>query len=253
MKKPIESPPSPLTQVSDQTAEQVNRIRRNAELFNGQAGFLAKNLKTGKIVAFNEHQVFPTASTHKLLVAMATYKYLYWEVPADKKQQYDLYIKSMMQESDNPAFFRLVRELESSKPDALNQVLKDLQLKNTWIHSEDAFRQFGYHSVTTPYEMAIVFETIYQELYLGKEVSIILKEALAKTLFQEEIPRFMQKNKVMHKAGSLPGMLCDVGIIDDGKDQILISFFTTSKQPEQQSSLYIADTSAELYNALRSR
>lgn len=159
----------------------------------------------------------------------------------------------MMQVSDNPSFYQMLREIENYKPDALSQVLKDLQLKNTWIHSEEAFTKYGYHSVTTPKEMAVIFETIYREQYLGKEMSGILKEELAKTIFQDEIPRFMQKKKVMHKVGSLPGMLCDVGIIDDGKDQILISIYTTSKQPENQSSLFIAETSAKLYNALSTK
>jgi beta-lactamase class A len=251
-KKPTENS-APPTQASDETDRQISRIRRNAEAFNGKAGLFAKNLKTGKTIAINEHQIFPTASTHKLVVALATYKYLYLEVSPDKKKQYDLYIKNMMQVSDNPAFYRMVRELDSRKPEALSQVLKDLQLKNTWIHSEEAFRKYGYHSVTTPAEMATIFETIYHEQYLGKEMSAIVKEELAKTIFHEEIPRFMQKSKVMHKVGSLPGMLCDVGIVDDGKDQILISIFTTSKQAEKQSSLYIAEASADLYNALRSR
>ena len=251
-KKPTENSVSH-TQASDETDRQVSRISRDTEAFNGKAGLFAKNLNTGKSIAINEHQIFPTASTHKLVVALATYKYLYSEVSPDKKKQYDLYIKNMMQVSYNPAFYRMVRELDSRRPEALSQVLKDLQLKNTWIYSEEAFRKYGYHSVTTPAEMAIVFETIYQEQYLGKEMSGILKEALAKTIYQEEFPLFMQKGKVIHKVGSLPGMLCDVGIIDDGKDQILISFFTTSKQAEKQSSLYIAEASADLYNALRSR
>ena len=251
-KKPIEET-TPQTQTSDETANQLSRIQREAEGFNGKAGLYAKNLKSGKTIAVNEHKLFPTASTHKLVVALATYKYLYPQVSPEKQKQYDVYVKSMMQVSDNPAFYRMLRELESRKPEALAQVLKDLHLKDTWIHSEEAFRKYGYHSITTPYEMAIIFETIYQEQYLGKEMSVILKEELAKTIFHEEIPRFMQKSKVMHKVGSLPGMLCDVGIVDDGKDQILISIFTTSKQSEQQASTYIADASARIYNALRSR
>lgn len=248
--KPAENPPQ-ANQPASESME--NRIRRDAEAFNGKSGIFAKNLQNGKTIAINENRIFPTASTHKLVVALATYKYLYASVPADRQKQYDVYIKKMMQVSDNPSFHQLVRELETRKPDALGQVLKDLQLKNTWIHSEEAFRKYGYHSVTTPKEMATVFETIYREQYLGKQMSAILKEELAKTIFQEEIPRFMQKNKVMHKVGSLPGMLCDVGIIDDGKDQILISVFTTSQQSEKQSSLYIAEASAKLYNALRTK
>lgn len=250
-KKP-EQNPAPPVQASNDNSQLINRIKRDTESFDGEAGVYAKNLKDGKTIAVNENHVFPTASTHKLIVALATYKYLYPESTPDKKKQYDIYIKNMMQVSDNPSFYRMVRELDSRKPTALTQVLNDLQLKSTWIYSDEAFRKYGYHSVTTPFEMAEVFEAIYREQYLGREMSTILKEELVKTIFQDEIPRFMQRNKVMHKVGSLPGMLCDVGIIDDGRDQILISIYTTSIQSENAASLYIADTSAKLYNALRS-
>ncbi|MDU4962086.1 MAG: serine hydrolase [Sporomusaceae bacterium] len=248
--KPLDTSPPPAAKAPDRNA-QSDKIQRAVDAFNGEAGLFAKNLRTGKSIAVNENRIFPTASTHKLVVALATYKYLYREVDAAQKGQYDIYIKKMMQVSDNPSFHRMVRELESRKPQALSQVLRDLGLKNTWIHSEDAFRRYGYHSVTTPAEMASVFETIYHEQYLGKELSAILKEELAQTIFQDEIPRFMQKNKVMHKVGSLPGMLCDVGIIDDGRDQILISIFTVSQQEEKKASRFIAELAADVYNALR--
>ena len=248
--KPLEPRPAPAAKAPDANA-QSDKIRRTLEAFDGQAGLFAKNLKTGKTIAINENRVFPTASTHKLVVALATYKYLYREVDADKKRQYDLYIKNMMQVSDNPAFYRMLRELELRQPEALSRVLKDLKLKSTWIHSDDAFRRYGYHSVTTPAEMAAVFETIYREHYLGKELSAILKEELADTIFQEEIPRFLQRHKVMHKVGSLPGMLCDVGIVDDGRDQILISVFTVSPREEKKASRFIAELSSDVYNALR--
>ena len=251
--QPQQKPASP-PQVNQQSNEPIeNKIKRDIDKFNGHAGIFAKNLQSGKAIAINEDKIFPTASTHKLVVALATYKYLYANVSTEKKKQYDEHIRKMMQVSDNPSFHHLLREIEKLKPDALSQVLRDLQLKSTWVHSEDAFRKYGYHSVTTPKEMAVIFEAIYRENYLGKEMSVILKEELAKTIFKDEIPRFMQKNKVMHKVGSLPGMLCDVGIIDDGKDQILISIYTTSKQPEKQSSLFIAETSAKLYKALSTK
>lgn len=258
-RRPLPSPRQPNAAESGQNTGQqakqsvrVDRVYRQVQMFNGKSGIYAKNLKTGQTIANHEHDIFPTASTHKLVVALAVYKYLYDEADKAEKREYDEQIKKMMTVSDNPAFYQLLDELEKNKPRALTQVLLDLGLTRTRIHSREAWRQFGYHSVTTPYEMAKVFETIYQGEYLGKKKSGILKEELAQTIFKEEIPRFISRSKIMHKVGSLPGVLCDVGIVDDGKDQILISVYTKTNRSEEYASSFIAEVSSKLYQELRS-
>lgn len=221
--------------------------------FDGKTGLYAKNLKTGQTFSFNQDSIFPTASTHKLLVSLAVYKYLYSEASITDKKRYDNNIKKMLVISDNPAFYELLDDIAQKRPDALTRVLADLKLVHTRIHSREAFTKYGYHSVTTPAEMAVVFETIYNEAYLGKEFSSILKEELSKTIFKEEIPRFMQNIKVLHKVGELPEVLCDVGIIDDGRDQILISSYTSTRRPTPYASNFIANISAKAYNLLRTK
>ncbi len=245
--------PDPAPQAGSAPADPGRGVRFEAGRFDGQAGVFAKNLGDGRTVEVNADRVFPTASTHKLVVALAVYRYLYADVSAAQKREYDRSIKAMMVTSDNPAFFRLLDEIAARRPDALTRVLADLGLTRTRIHSGEAFRRYGYHSVTTPREMAAVMEAIYEERYLGKELSAILKEELANTIFREEIPRFMQRSRVMHKVGALPGLLCDVGIVDDGRDRILISVFATSRRPETYASNFIAHVSAAAYNALRTK
>ena len=256
--KPLQpdTPPNADANIARPSAEEanmLNSINTAISRFDGKTGIYAQNLRTEKSLGVNDDMVFPTASTHKLVVALAVYKYLYNDASVEKKKQYDRNIKAMMVVSDNPAFFRLLEEVKTTKPAALTQVLNDLQLKKTRIHSDEAFSHYGYHSVTTPFEMAVVFKTIYDENYLGKEKSAILKEELANTIFKDELPRFMQNNKVLHKIGELPGMMCDVGIVDDGKDIILISVFTTTQRPSTHASNFIADLSAKAYNALRTK
>ncbi|WP_312515897.1 serine hydrolase [Anaerospora sp.] len=231
----------------------VDKLHSSAKQFDGKAGIYAKNLQTGQTVSYNENEVFPTASTHKLVVSLAVYKYMYAEASKEKKKQYDQHIKDMLVVSDNPAFYTLLKEIEAEKPAALTQVLTDLGLVKTRIHSEEAFEQYKYHSVTTPREMAIVFERIYREDYVAKEFSTILKEELAHTIYREEIPRFMNHSRVLNKVGALPGVLCDVGLVDDGRDQILISAYTTSDRSEDYASNFLAEISAQAYNALRKK
>jgi beta-lactamase class A len=184
------------------------------------------------------------------MVALAVHKYLYPTASAYKKELCDQQIEAMITVSDNDSFYALLEELDANKSDALNRVGKDLRLKRTQIHSEDAFKRFKYHSVTTPYEMAKVLETIHSDKYLGKQRSTQYKDQLANTIFNDEIPRFML-TKVMHKTGELDNVLCDVGVVDDGKDQILISVYTTTDREGPYASDFIANTAAKLYNVLR--
>jgi beta-lactamase class A len=136
----------------------TNDVISYANGFDGKVGLFVKNLNTVNAIAVNADEIFPTASTHKLVVALAVYKYLYPEAPVEKKKKYDAHIKKMMTFSDNPTFYELLKEIEAAKPNALTQVLADLHLTKTRIHSGEAFQKYGYHSVTTPHEMAVIFE-----------------------------------------------------------------------------------------------
>ncbi|MDR3562536.1 MAG: metallo-hydrolase family protein [Negativicutes bacterium] len=228
----------------------AQEIVNNLKGFDGKVGVYALNLKSGRSFAYNQDVIFPTASTSKLVVALAVDKYLYPSASQDKRDLYNRDIEYMITVSDNDAFAELLGELDATRPDALGRVIKDLRLRKTQIHSDAAFKSYGYHSVTTAYEMAGVMETLYRDRYLGKQQSGELKDELANTIFHDEIPRFML-TKVMHKVGELDNVLCDVGIVDDGRDQILISVYTTTNQSDPYASDYIATLAAKLYNALR--
>jgi len=181
---------------------------------------------------------------------MALYKYLYPNASQGKKDWYDRCVDDMIVVSGNDSYSAMLGEIDTVRPDALRRVEKDLGLKKTLTHSETAFKRYKYHSVTTPYEMACVLENIFRERYLGKKKSAEVKDKLANTIFHDEIPRYME-TRVYHKVGALDNLLCDVGIVDDGKDQILISVYTLTSQSEDYASDYIAKMAAQAYNALR--
>ena len=231
-------------------ANTPKEVISDAKKFDGTVGIYAKNLKTGKSLGYNEDFVFPAASTAKLVVTMAVYKYMYATASPAKKSLYDSDVEAMIVVSDNDAYAELLGEIDAVKPDALKRVGRDLRLSRTQIHSEDAFKRYNYHSVTTAYEMASVMETIYRDRYLGKPRSTDLKDKLANTIFKDEIPRHME-TRVMHKVGELDDTLCDVGIVDDGKDLILISVYTKTGRDNPYASDYIATAAAKAYNALR--
>lgn len=219
--------------------------------FDGVAGIYAKNLRTGKTYAYNDNVIFPTASTNKLVLAIAIYKYEYPDATDDLKALFDRDIQLMMTVSDNNAFFELLDLLTGKQDDVLDKVIHDLQLENTQIHSQAALLKYQYQSVTTPREMAEVFEEIYWGKYLDIQNSRRLQDELANTIFHDEIPRLLITTKVMHKVGQLDDILCDVGIIDDGQNQILVSAYTKTARGEAYASDFIANISERLYQGLK--
>ncbi len=224
-------------------------IQNDLKKFDGRVGVFAKNLNTGRTIKYNADDIFPTASTSKLVVALATYKYLYPQATPAKAGQYDRQIKLMMTISDNNSFQELLDEMDGSHQEALPKVVRNLRLSKTQIHSKEAFQKYQYHSVTTPYEMGKIFEKIYTGKFLNKSNGDQLKYGLANSVYNDEIPRYMQ-TPVFHKVGELDAILCDVGVIQDGHDPILISFFTSTADHTYASN-FIAGESAKLYNALR--
>ena len=240
-----------LTATASAAPAHEKEILNDLKNYNGKVGVFAKNLRTGKTIEFNKDVVFPTASTSKLIVAAATYKYLYPKAGPDKKREYDQAVKAMITVSDNTTFAELLAELDRTNPNALNRVCRDIGLRNTRIHNDDAHKKYRYHSITTPYEMSRMLEKIYTEKYLNKDKSKMLKHELANTIFHDEIPRYMN-GTVYHKVGELDRILCDVGIVQNGNDPILISFYTDAAD-HVYASKFIATESKKINNALRSK
>lgn len=224
-------------------------IKSDLTNFNGRVGVYAKNLKTGKSYGFKDNDVFPAASTSKLVVSLATYKYLYPKATEVKKAEYDDGVNAMLTISDNEYFTAFLGEFDTRNKSELARTVKDLGLKRTQIHSEDAFKRYQYHSVTTAYEMGRVLETIYRDKYIPKDKTLQMKDELRNSIFHDEIPRYME-TPVVHKIGQINDVLCDVGIIEDGHAPILVSVYTLTDD-ESYASDFIASIAAKLYNALR--
>lgn len=76
------------------------------------------------------------------MVALATYKYLYPQPEPAKASQYDRQIELMMTVSDNNSFQELLNEMDTDHKDILSKIVKNLQLRKTKIHNEDAFKKY---------------------------------------------------------------------------------------------------------------
>jgi len=230
-------------------ANSADDIYQDVNNFDGIVGIYAKNLNTGQTIAYQSDLVFPMASTNKLIVAMAVYKYMYPNASEESKKHYDECVEAMIKFSDNDAVQELLDEIVGSDANVLKMVISDMKLKQTRILDEDSFQTYGYHNVTTAREMGIVMENLVIMNYLDEQKTELLKYELANTIYNDGLPRHI-KSKVMHKVGELDQLNCDVGVVDDGNNQILISIYTIDIYGDDHASDFIAKISYKIYKYL---
>lgn len=219
--------------------------------FQGAVGIYAKNLKTGQVLVLNPNDIFAAASTIKVPVSVVVYHHFYDEADLETRQMYDTGVELMLTISDNDYFADFLDEIEETiGPEIIQEHFALLGLKNTTIRDPQAREAFGYSNVTTAMDMGLFFEQFYLGKLINSEKTTFMKDALAETIFDEELPRYMQERRVLHKIGELDDVLADVGIVEGENGPILISIFTETPLDIDYASDYIAMMSACIYQRL---
>lgn len=238
---------TPITSVTTMTPDEFPNARR----FQGVVGIYAKNLKTGKVLVLNSNDIFAAASTIKVPVSVVVYRHFYEQADLETQQMYDTGVELMLTISDNDYFADFLDEIEETiGPEIIQQHFALLGLKNTTIRDPQAREAFGYSNVTTAMDMGVFFEQFYLGKLINSEKTNFMKDALAETVFDEELPRYMQDRRVLHKIGELDDVLADVGIVEGENGPILISIFTETPLDIDYASDYIAMMSACIYERL---
>ena len=243
-----------VTPVAATAASQSTTLTNDCPLvgkFQGAVGVYAKNLKTGQVLTLNPDDIFAAASTIKVPVSIVVYRHFYKQASPATRDVYDTGIELMMTISENDYFADFLDEIEEGiGPDIIREHFSRLGMKNTTIRDSQARNAFGYSNVTTARDMAIIFEQLYLGRLLGPEKTKFMLDAMASSIFPEEMARYMQDRKVIHKIGELDDVLADVGVVEGPNGPILISIFTETLQDIDYSSDYIAAMSACLYSKL---
>lgn len=222
-----------------------------ASRFTGEAGIYAKNLKTGQVITLKPDDIFAAASTIKVPVSIVVYKHFYDQAGPDTRQVYDTGVELMMTISDNDYFADFLDEIEEAiGPEKIRQHFSLLGMTHTTIRDPQARNAFGYSNVTTAQDMALIFEQLYRGKLLNAEKTAFMLDGLSHSIFPDELARYMQNRRVIHKIGELDDVLADVGIVEGPNGPILISIFTETPQDIEYASDYIAAMSACLYTRL---
>lgn len=223
----------------------------NALRFQGAVGIYAKNLRTGQVLVLNPNDIFAAASTIKVPVSVVVYRHFYEQANPETQNMYDTGIELMMTISDNDYFADFLDEIEETiGPEIIQEHFALLGLKNTTIRDPQAREAFGYSNITTAMDMGLFFEQFYLGNLIDSQKTKFMKDALAETIFEDELPRYMQERRVLHKIGELDDVLADVGIVEGENGPILISIFTETPLDIEYASDYIAMMSACIYERL---
>lgn len=219
--------------------------------FQGACGVYAKNLKTGQVLVLNPDDIFAAASTIKVPVSIVIYRHFYDQADPDTRRVYDIGIELMLTISDNDYFADFLDEIEETiGPEKIRQHFATLEMRNTTIRDDRARNAFGYSNVTTARDMGLIFEQFYLGNLISKEKTEFMKNSLANTMFPDELPRYMQNRRVLHKIGELDDVLADVGVVEGPNGPVLISIFTETPLDIDYASDYIAAMSACIYSRL---
>ena len=223
----------------------------SAGTYAGEVGIFAKNLSTGQVFTLNPDKIFAAASTIKVPVSIVVYEHFYEQADADARRTYDTGIELMMTVSENEYFADFLDEIEEKiGPATIREHFSHIGLRHTTIRDPKSKQDYGYSNVTTARDMGSVFEQLYRGKLLNREKTEFMLQALANTIFGDELARYMKGRRVIHKIGELDNVLADVGIVEGEKAAILLSIFIETELSADFASDYIATTAACLFTAL---
>jgi beta-lactamase class A len=180
--------------------------------FKGDVGVYIKNLKSGKVVAFNADTIFPTASMVKIPILLGmmdklnrgeyqyhqelTYKDSLLYAGSDilgsfknnEKTELSKVMMLMLTTSDNTASLWL--QSLAGKGTRINEMLDSLGFANTRINSRTPGReanrtQYGWGQ-TTPREMATLMEKIYGRQLISDSASDKMLRLLGRNYWDEQ-------------------------------------------------------------------
>jgi beta-lactamase class A len=212
----------------------IDQVEEITSDLQGSYGFYVYRLEDDLTYGWHEDQFFPAASLIKLPVIIALYqeveareidletKYSLKEedkrggagiiqsVPAGTIYTYRKLAEFMGQQSDNTAFNVLRQILGDQK---IQATINELGMRKTSLGKNE----------TTPEEIGLLFQELYQGEILTKEDQEEILGYLTGTTFEDRIPAGVPEEvRVAHKIGTDAKTFSDAGIVFAEKPFILV-------------------------------
>ncbi len=251
----------------------VESIKQQILTFDGQAGVVVKDLKTGWEVSYEKDGLFPAASLAKVPIMGACFKAVeegrirlgdaielkgaykvngsgvLKEAPNGTYFSVEGLIELMITESDNTAANILISMLGF---DYLNGFFKETGLSNTNLYRkmmDFSLRRRGVENYTTAEDMALILEKMYRGTLINKTISRQCLQVLSKQRINDRIPaRLPSEVSVAHKTGLENNVCHDVGIVFTRKGDYLVCVLTGHAKSIKLAKRFIAAVSFQAFD-----
>ena len=242
-----------------------NRLQRKLEEtvkgFNGVIGIYVKNMRTGKINVIGADTVFPTASIVKVPIligimekinsgemnydSVLIYKdsllYEGEDILGSFKNNEKILLKKlvmlMLTTSDNTASLWL--QSLAGKGSRINEIIGNLGLEYTRVNSRTPGREndraiYGWGQ-TTPREMGILFEKIYNNEVFSPKACDRMMRCLGRNYWDmnEAISQIPPGIEVFSKNGCVNASRSEVLLVNAPHNPYIFSIFTKNNKDEQ--------------------
>lgn len=253
-------------------AELEKDILRSLRDFQGELGFVIKDLQTGHSIVHDPDKLFPSASMVKIPIMAACFKAVeegritlqdllklkktdkvrgsgvLRGLPAETPVTVEKLIGLMITDSDNTAANMLIDLLGF---EYLGNTFKDFGLDRTNLSRkmmDFRSRARGVENYTTPREMADILEKIYRKTCVSPQTSEKCLECLKGQKVNDRIPRYLpRKVPVAHKTGLEHKVCHDAGIVFTEKGDVLICVLTEGNTGATIAKRMIARIAARVY------
>ena len=247
-------------------------ILRMLRDFQGELGFVIKDLRSGHSIVHGPDKRFPSASMVKVPIMAACYKAAaegrisltdvvilkrtdqvrgsgtLRTTPPGTSVTVEKLIELMITDSDNTAANMLIDLLGF---DYIGVAFKGFGLDQTNLSRkmmDFRSRARGIENYTTPREMAVILEKMYRGTCVSPEASERCLACLKAQKVNDRIPRYLPRTvPVAHKTG-LENKVChDAGIVFTDKGDVLICILTDGDTGATIAKRMIARISALVY------
>lgn len=252
----------------------INDLNRQIKYFTrnaGEVGIAVKDLKSSEYFSINGDIEFNPASVIKVPIMAEAFHQkklgiISFEDKIELKEENKMigsgilpYYKSgtkftigflidmMITRSDNTATHMLINHLGMKN---INNYMKAIGLKDTSVVDDTLLCKVpGKFNKTTPDDMLLLLEKMYNGELVSKEDSLEMIEVLKKQKYRWGIPRFLpSSSEVANKTGSLRGVRNDIGIVFTDTGAYAVIIFTRKMPSNVYAATLVSRISRVIYN-----
>ena len=177
----------------------ISEFKQKTMDLSGVYGLYVVNLNNGFSYGVNERETFQAASLIKLPVMAAVY--LEAEQGNLTLSEYRKYLEAMGKRSDNSAQIKVVKDLGE---ETINSYIKKLGMRHTSYEENE----------TTPYDIGVFFEKLWDGDILDSEDTEELLGFLTDTIYEDWLVAGISEDiRIAHKYGREVHVVNDAGIV----------------------------------------